>query len=178
MLMLQIFVSFFTAGAMTFGGGYSMLPVLTREVVKKRGWISETEILDFYSISQCLPGLIAVNVSIFIGKKIHGISGAIVAMLGVVTPSIIVIVVIAMLFENFMDVPIVRQMFVGIRIAVGALITGTVVRLCKQNVQKPLHILLMIVVFILMTVTSLSPIWVILFAAPIGIFLGRIEKNA
>jgi len=177
-MLLQIFISFFITGATTFGGGYSMLPILTKEIVIKRGWIGEIEILDYYSISQCLPGLIAVNTSLFIGKKLRGIPGAVVAMLGIITPSIIVIVVIASLYVNFIEIPVVGSMFAGIRIAVGALITGTVIRLIKQSVKKLPHLLLFAGAFLLMIFSNLSPIWVVVFAAPIGILLERVFQNA
>lgn len=101
---LELFLTFAKIGVTTFGGGYAMLPILQREVVEDKKWVSNEEIVDYFAIGQCTPGIIAVNVATFVGKKRKGIAGGILATLGVVFPSLIIITVIAAVISNFMDI--------------------------------------------------------------------------
>ena len=119
-LLWELFRSFFMIGAMTFGGGYAMLPMLEREIVNKHKWGTQEELLDYFAIGQCTPGIIAVNTATFVGHKVKGVWGGIAATLGVVSPSLIIITVIAMVLENFMDILWVQNAFAGIRVAVCA----------------------------------------------------------
>ena len=176
-MLLQIFLSFCVVGALTFGGGYAMLPILTREVVERRGWIGEDEVLDLYAIGQCLPGIIAVNTALFIGRKLKGMLGGVAAMLGVVTPSVIVITAVAMVLSKFIDIPFVQHMFAGIRVTVAALILGTVIKLFSRSVKNALHITVCVVVFALMTFVKLSPVYIVIAAALLGVFVGRRTGN-
>ena len=172
-MLLQIFLSFFAVGALTFGGGYAMLPILTREVVERRGWIDENEALDFFAIGQCLPGIIAVNTALFIGRKVKGTLGGVAAMLGVITPSVIIIIAIALVLNRFIDIPVVQHMFAGIRVTVAALIVSTVIKLFSQSVKNMLHIVVCVAVFAVMTFAKVSPVFVVLAAAIFGILTGR-----
>lgn len=133
--LFRLFSTFFQIGICTFGGGYAMLPMLEREIVNKRGWASMEELLDYFAIGQCTPGIIAVNTATFVGYKQRGILGGIVATLGMVAPSLLVITVIAALLANFMEYEGVRYAFAGIHIAVCALIAGSIVKLCKSSVK-------------------------------------------
>ena len=134
--LLDLFLTFAKVGVMTFGGGYAMLPILQREVVENRGWATEEELVDYYAIGQCTPGIIAVKTATFVGHKVKGTWGSIIATLGVVTPSMVIITLIAMVLENFMDIVWVQNAFAGIRVAVCALITASVIKLFKSNVKK------------------------------------------
>ena len=100
----ELYRSFFTIGALTFGGGYAMLPMLERELVEKHRWVTQEEILNYFAIGQCTPGVIAVNTATFVGYKLRKVVGGIVATLGVISPSIVIIVTIAALLSNFMDI--------------------------------------------------------------------------
>lgn len=175
--LLQLFVSFFAVGGLTFGGGYAMLPMLRREIVQKRAWVSEAEVLDYYAIGQCLPGLIAVNTAMFIGHRRKGVAGGIAAALGVITPSVLIILAVAMLLENMMGIATVRHAFAGIRIAVCALIIGTVIRLFRQNVRTWPHFFLFAGVLICVAFLNVSPIWVVLVTAPLGVLVGRLRTK-
>ncbi len=168
----ELYFSFFKIGAFTFGGGYAMLPMLERECVDKHGWADRDELLDYFAIGQCTPGIIAVNTATFVGSKQKGTLGAAVATLGVITPSIIIILLIASLLANFAHIPAVQYAFGGIRVAVGVLILNAVVKLYKSNVKQWWGILLCIAAFICIAVFSLSPVWVVLGAGLVGIAIG------
>ena len=116
--LLSLFVSFAKVGVMTFGGGYAMIPILEREVVDNHGWVSREEMMDYYAVGQCTPGVIAVNTATFIGYKIAGVPGGIVATLGVVFPSVVIISIIAGILTTFADIPAVKSAFAAIRVCV------------------------------------------------------------
>ena len=109
--LLDMFFTFARIGGLTFGGGYAMLPMLQKEVVEHRGWATEDELMDYYAVGQCTPGVIAVNTATFIGYKQRGVIGAIFATLGVVFPSLVIIITIAAFVSNFADLPAVKNAF-------------------------------------------------------------------
>ena len=131
-LLIKLFFTFARIGGFTFGGGYAMLPMLQKEVVEKYKWVTNDELLDYYAIGQCTPGVIAVNVATFIGQKQKGVPGAIVATLGVVAPSVVIIGVIAAFISGFRDLEVVQWAFSGIRAAVVALILSSVIKISKK----------------------------------------------
>ncbi len=169
----ELFSSFVRIGAMTFGGGYAMLPLLEREVVEKHGWATEEELMDYYAVSQCTPGVIAVNVATFIGFKIAGNLGGIVATLGVVTPSLLIIMFIASILTNFADVPAVKSAFAGIRVCVCVLIFNAVMKLWKKAVVDKGSLVLFLAVFLLSVFFKISPVWFVVLCAAAGIVLTR-----
>jgi chromate transporter len=132
----QLFITFAKIGVMTFGGGAAMLPMLQRELVDNRGWVEEEELMDYYAIGQCTPGVIAVNTSTFIGHKLAGIPGALAASLGFISPSILIITVIAAFLESFASNVYVAHALAGIRVCVCVLILDSVLKLGKKSVQK------------------------------------------
>ena len=168
----ELYRSFFTIGALTFGGGYAMLPMLERELVEKHRWVTQEEILNYFAIGQCTPGVIAVNTATFVGYKLRKAVGGIVATLGVISPSIVIIVTIAALLSNFMDIVWVQHAFAGIRVAVCALILSSVVKLIKSNVKRWWHWPLAAVAFLAVSF-GLSPVWVVAATAVLGILMGR-----
>lgn len=172
MMLLKMFWTFFGIGALTFGGGYSMLPMLMRECVEKQKWTTESDLMDYYALGQLLPGLIAVNTAGFIGYKQKRVPGVIACGLGVVTPSILVIIVVAMVLERLMGYPVVQHAFAGIRLAVGALILGTVINQCKRSVKSIPHIILSIGAFVA-AVMNISTVVIVLISGALGIALGR-----
>ena len=172
MLLLKMFWTFFGIGAVTFGGGYSMLPMLIRECVEKHKWTSESDLLDYYALGQLLPGLIAVNTAGFIGYQQKRIPGVIACGLGVVTPSILVIILVAMVLERLMGYPIVQHAFAGIRLAVGAMILGTVIRQCKSSIKSIPHIALAIAAFVA-SLLNISTVAIVLISGAVGVALGR-----
>lgn len=135
MLLLDLFLTFAKMGAMTFGGGYAMLPILQREVVEKKKWATEDQLADYYAVGQCTPGIIAVNTATFVGASQAGIPGGIVATLGVVFPSILIILAIAAFLSGFMHLEAVAHAFNGVRAGVVALILVSIIKLFKGTVK-------------------------------------------
>ncbi len=170
--LLYLFWVFCRIGVCTFGGGYAMLPIIQRELVESRDWLTDEEISDYYAIGQMTPGVIAVNVATFVGMKRKGVRGAIATTLGVVTPSVIIITVIAAVLMNFMDNAYVRHAFAGIRVAVLGLMLKTIVTLIKKGVKDWFTFLIF-----LATVSTIfmpvSPAIIVFAAAILGILFKR-----
>ena len=133
-ILIDLFLTFARIGICTFGGGYAMLPILQRELVENKKWSTETELADYYAVGQCTPGIIAVNTATFVGRSQAGIAGGIVATLGLVFPSLVIIMVIAAFLQNFMHLEIVIHAFNGVRAGVVALILSSVIKLFKNAV--------------------------------------------
>ena len=169
----ELVVSFFKIGIMTFGGGYAMLPMLQRELVENRKWVTEEEILNYFAIGQCTPGVIAVNTATFVGYKRCKIPGAIFATIGVVLPSMIIITIIAAVLSNFAHSPAVQHAFAGIRIAVSALIVASVIKLIKTNVKSIAQIIIAVAAFVLVAVFGQNPVFAVIGAAVAGLCLGK-----
>lgn len=129
---IDLFLIFFKIGAFTLGGGYAMLPLIEAEIVTKHKWISPKEFLDLTAMAQAAPGILAVNMAIFVGYKLRSFLGAVFATLGAVLPSFVIILLIALFFHNFRENPIVERIFKGIRPAVVALIAVPVFRLSRS----------------------------------------------
>ena len=168
-LLLELFVSFFKIGLFTFGGGYAMLPMLQREVQARHGWVTEEEILDYYAIGQCTPGVIAVNTATFIGAKLAGTLGAAVATIAVVFPSLIIITIISTVLRNFSEIVFVQHAFAGIRVGVAALVVSSVWKLYRKGVKGALSHGIFAASLILVVVFDLSPVWVVLMALLLGV---------
>lgn len=166
--LLNLFVIFFKMGAVCFGGGYALLPIIKRDVVEKHGYATEEEIADYFAIGQCTPGVIAANVATFVGHKIKGISGGIFATLGFVTPSIIIISIIAVFLENFAEYQFVSHAFAGIRICVCVLIINAVISFGKKSILDIFTALICVVVFLLASFTSLSPVILVIACGVVG----------
>ena len=166
--LFDLFWTFCKIGALTFGGGFAMLPLIQREIVENKKWSTEKEILDYYAVGQCTPGVIAVNTATFIGYKLRGIIGGIVATLGVIFPSIVIILIIATFLQNFADLAIVQSAFAGIRVAVVALIITTVVKLIKSSIKDYLGVIIAIIAFVISAFIGLSPVYVVIAAALTG----------
>lgn len=166
--LFDLFWTFCKIGALTFGGGYAMLPIIQREIVENKKWSTDKEILDYYAVGQCTPGVIAVNTATFIGYKLRGITGGIIATIGVVFPSLIIILTIASFLQNFADMAIVQSAFAGIRVAVVALIITTVIKLLKSSIKDYLGIIIAILTFIISAFLGLSPVYVVIAAGLTG----------
>ena len=175
--LLQLYGAFFRIGLFTFGGGYAMLPMLQREVVNKYRWATDEELLDCYAIGQCTPGVIAVNTATYVGYTRRGVIGALAATLGILSPSLLIITIIAIALSPFMSNPYVARAFAGIRVAVCALIASSVVKLAKKSVKDVPGIVLCVAAFVCVAVLGSSPIWVTLGAALCGLVLGKVREK-
>ena len=173
MKLLSLFLSFAKVGVMTFGGGYAMIPILEREIVENRKWASSEELMDYYAVGQCTPGVIAVNTATFIGYKVAGPAGGVAATLGVVFPSVVIICLIAGILTNFADIPAVKSAFTAIRVCVCVLIFNAVVKLWKGAVKDKAGLVLFLIVFVLSLFFDISPVVFVLFCALAGLMLTR-----
>ncbi len=145
-LYLDLFLTFAKVGVMTFGGGYAMLPILQREVVEGKHWSTEEELADYFAIGQCTPGIIAVNTATFVGRKQAGNLGGVIATLGVVFPSVVIITIIAAFLKNFAHLSVIQHAFVGVRAAVVGLIAASVLKLGKTTVKDLPSVIIFLVV--------------------------------
>lgn len=173
----DLFFTFARIGAVTFGGGYSMLPFLQREVVERKKWATEDEILNYYAIGQCAPGIISVNTATFIGNKVSGIAGGIFAALGVVFPSLVIITLIAAFLTHFTDIEWIAHAFSGIRVCVCVLIFNAVIKLFKKSLVDIPTVCLFALILIFILLTNISPVIVILISALCGIAIQIIREK-
>ena len=167
--LIKLFFTFFRIGAFTFGGGYAMLPMLEREIVVKNKWATMDEIMDYFAIGQCTPGIIAVNTATFIGYKQKKIPGGIIATLGVVAPSVIIISLIATILHGISDNPIVQHAFTGIGVAVCAILLQAIIKLAKSGVKDTFTLIVALCSLCLSLFLKLSPIIIVVLVGIAGI---------
>lgn len=167
----SLFSSFMRIGALTFGGGYAMLPMMEAEIVERRHWAAEEEMMDYYALAQCTPGAISVNVSTFIGYKIAGVAGAVIATLGLVFPSLVIICIIAAFLGNISDAPLVRNAFAGVRVGVAVLMVNAVVKLGRASLVDLKAVVIFAAVFAGSIFTDISPVVFVVLAAVAGILI-------
>lgn len=173
---VQLFTAFFKIGLFTFGGGMSMLPMLQRELVESKQWLTEEEILNYFAIGQCTPGIIAVNVATFCGYKRAGLSGAIVSTIGIVCPSWIVITLIAGSISRFSDIVWIQRAMKGVYVAVAALLARAVFTFGKKIITDFVTAGIAAGAFLAMSVWNVSGILIVLAAGIIG-FCAQIIRN-
>lgn len=171
----ELFWTFAKMGVMTFGGGMAMLPVLQREVVENKRWATEEELTDYFAIGQCTPGIIAVNTATFIGQKYKGAVGGIMATLGVVFPSVVIISILAGLITNFSHLAWVKNAFAGIQVCVCVLIFNAVRKLLKKSVVDKRTAVIFVLVLAGGVFLSVSPVWFVITAALAGVILKNLE---
>ena len=176
---LDLFLTFCRIGGLTFGGGYAMLPMLQKEVVETKKWATEEEVMDYYAVGQCTPGVIAVNTATFIGYKHHGIIGALVATSGVVFPSLVIIMILASFLQSFAEIPIVQHAFNGIRVAVCVLVLNAVIKLWKGSVIDRICLMIVLATILLGIFTNISPVFIVIATAIVGLLVkgGKGEKK-
>ena len=173
----DLYISFFKIGGLTFGGGLAMLPMLQREVVKKHGWGTEEELLDIYAIGQCTPGIIAVNTATYVGYQQAGFLGSVAGTLGMVSPSLIIICLVASILNNFIHMPVVLHALAGIRIVVCALMLNTVFTMAKKGIIDKLGALVFAIAFLLACFTPVPTAVVIVLAGLTGILAKYFERR-
>ena len=175
--LLTLFLTFAKVGVMTFGGGYAMLPILEREVVDNHGWATSEQMLDYYAVGQCTPGVIAVNVATFVGFNRRGFPGALFATLGVVFPSLLIIMSLASVLSLFRDNVYVQKAFAGIRIAVCALMFCAILKLAKKAVSNIPTAVIAVASLLLQIFLGVSPVIIVLSAMAIGIIVFFAKKK-
>ncbi|MGL4949080.1 MAG: chromate transporter [Anaeroplasmataceae bacterium] len=173
--LFKLFYVFARMGLVNFGGGYALLPLLQKDIVEKYKWASSEEIEEYYAIGQCTPGIISVNVSTFIGYKVKGVLGALFSTIGFLTPSIIIIILIASLLVNFSDYKIVQDAFAGIRVCVVALILSAIIKLFKKSIIDIPTLLIFILVIVLSLFTPVSSVYFVIIAGICGIMINSFK---
>lgn len=190
-MFLQLFLTYLKIGTFTLGGGYAMLPLIQREIVERKHWISEEEFVNMIALAQAAPGLIAVNSAIFIGWRCGGWKGVLGAVLGAVLPSFVIILTIAMIFSEWKNYPAVEAIFKGVRPAVVALIVAPLVGMAKreivskkaaknsepQTINNAWFLLVSLVAALLIWLVGVNPVWVILATIILTLIVLRIKSK-
>lgn len=169
--LFQLFFIFFKLGIVNFGGGYALLPLLQRELVDKRGWTTEDELTDYYAIGQCTPGAIAVNVSTFIGYKVKGVLGGIMATLGFITPAFIIITIIATVLNQFAEIKQVQSAFAAMRATIFVLVLSAIIKLAKKSIVDKITFIIALIVLFLAIFTEIPLFVYVIIAGAIGFFI-------
>lgn len=175
-MLKTLFYTFFRIGLFTLGGGYAMIPLIEAEVVDKRKWIDKTLFMDLIAIAQSCPGVFAINLSIFIGYRLRGVKGAALATLGTALPSLLIILAVAMFFQNFQNVPWVAATFAGIRPAVVALIAIPTWNMARRAGINLMNCWIPIGSAMLIWLLGVNPIYIILAAGVGGYLYGQFLK--
>lgn len=176
-ILIELFTVFFKIGSLTFGGGIAMLPMLQRELVQNKNWTTEEELINYYSIGQCTPGIIAINTATFVGYKLKGKIGAVFSTFGMVCPSLIIIMIIASFIKNFLHIQWVIYVFAGIKIAVSCLVLDAFINFLKKNVKNKISFLLCTLAFILNLLFKISPIYIIFVCVIFSIFFTKFNNK-
>lgn len=170
----DLFITFLKIGTFTIGGGYAMIPLIQREVVTRRGWLTDTEMLDAIALSQTMPGILAANIASIVGQRLRGLRGALVAVLGNILMPILFIILIAALFRQFKDIPAVQHIFMGLRPAVVALIAAPVFTLARKAGVTLRTVWIPILAALLISLFGVSPVLVILIAITAGYMYSKL----
>lgn len=177
--LLALYAAFFRIGGLTFGGGLTMLPMLKFELVEKKHWVEEEDLLDYYAVGQCTPGIIAVNVATFVGYKKKGVIGAIFSTLGMISPSLIIVSILALFLKQFMENQIVAHAVGGIKLVVCALMLNTIVTMAKKTVKNITGAIVCLIAFALSMFSPIPTVLIVVCAGVFGIILykmGRFEE--
>jgi len=173
----DMFCSFLKIGSFTIGGGYAMLPLIEQEFVDRKGWVSKEEIVNILALSQSVPGIIAINASLFVGYRIGKIKGACIAAAGMILPSFFIILLIAVVFNQYRSVSVIQDAFSGIRAGITALILFTAIRLARSVIVYKSDLLIAVVSFLLIALFKVHPIVVLLCSALTGLILFQKGKR-
>ena len=174
---LELFIAFARVGVMTFGGGYAMIPILERELIDKRGWTTNEELMDYYAVAQCTPGVIAVNTATFVGQKLAGVAGGIVATLGMVFPPLIIISTLAEVIIRYAHLAWVQHAFAGIRVCVCVLIFNAVLKLGRSAIRDAWGWVIFAAVLAASLLLDLSPVLYVLAAGVAGAVIGAVRRR-
>ncbi len=169
--LLELYLAFVKIGAFTFGGGLAMMPIMQRELIEKRGWLTEEELIDYFAIGQSTPGIIAVNVATFVGYKRLGWFGGIIGTIGVVTPSWVIIMLLAGAISSVDKYPLAQKALRGINVAVAALLTSVIVKFSKKTIKTFWNAVFMLLAFVLIYFFKVQSVWIIIASLIIGSLL-------
>ncbi len=175
--LFSLFFSFASIGAITFGGGYAMLPFLERELCEKKKWVNLDEVLDYYALGQCTPGVIAINMATFVGYEKRGFPGAVAASIGIITPSVVIITIISALFMNFQDNLYVSSAIAGIKVVVCALMANTIYTLVKKSIIDKTTFSFFVIALLLLFIFNFNIIVLIILSVVFGLGANMIKRK-
>ena len=175
--LFNLLMIFAKVGLFTFGGGYAMLPMLKAETVDRRGFLTEEELLDLYSIGQCTPGIIAINVATFIGYRQKGVWGAVFSTIGMILPSMFIIILIATILSMYMHNRYIAYAFAGIRVCVIALIADIVYELWRKNIKTFIDVTIFVLAILILSFVNISAVWIVILAALTALFAEEIKRK-
>ena len=175
--LLELYLAFVKIGAFTFGGGLAMMPIMQRELIEKRGWLTDEELIDYFAIGQSTPGIIAVNVATFVGYKRLGVLGGIIGTLGVVTPSWVIIMILAGAISSVDKYPVAQEALKGINVAVAALLTSVIVKFSKKTIKSVWNAVLMLTAFALIYFFKVQSVWIIIASLVIGCLITMYKQK-
>lgn len=175
---LELYLAFVKIGTFTFGGGLAMMPIMQRELIEKRGWVTEEELIDYFAIGQSTPGIIAVNVATFVGYKRLGWFGGIIGTLGVVTPSWVIIMLLAGAISSVDKYPLAQKALHGINVAVAALLTSVIVKFAKKTIKNVWNAVFMLLAFVLIYFFKVQSVWIIIASLITGSLLTLYRQKA
>lgn len=170
-----LFIAFAKVGLMTFGGGYAMIPILQKEIVEKYEWVTDEELMDYYAIGQCTPGIIAINTATFVGHKVKGKLGGVIATLGIITPSLLIILAISSIIDRISDYSVVQSAFSAVRCCVIVLIINAIIKLSRNAIKDIVCFIICLVVFTLSVFFDISPIIFVVFCAITGLVTNKVK---
>ena len=176
-LLIELYLAFVKIGAFTFGGGLAMMPIMQRELIEKRGWLTDEELIDYFAIGQSTPGIIAVNVATFVGYKRLGVLGGIIGTLGVVTPSWVIIMILAGAISSVDKYPVAQKALKGINVAVAALLTSVIVKFSKKTIKSVWNAVLMLTAFALIYFFKVQSVWIIIASLVIGCLITMYKQK-
>lgn len=171
----ELYYAFAKIGTFTIGGGLAMMPMMQKELIENHQWITEEDLIDYYAVGQSTPGIVAVNVATFVGFRQAGVLGGIIATLGMVTPSLVIITILASLISSIDDYPVVQKALKGINVAVAALLTSVIVKFAKKTIKNVKHFIFMLISFSLIFWLKIPSFWIILGAIICGVILTYIN---
>ena len=174
---VELYLAFLKIGAFTFGGGLAMMPIMQRELIEKRGWLTDEELIDYFAIGQSTPGIIAVNVATFVGYKRLGVLGGIIGTLGVVTPSWVIIMILAGAISSVDKYPVAQKALKGINVAVAALLTSVIVKFSKKTIKSVCNAVLMLTAFALIYFFKVQSVWIIIASLVIGCLITMYKQK-
>lgn len=175
--IVNLYLVFAKIGTFTIGGGLAMLPMMQKELNEKKHWITEEDLIDYYAVGQSTPGIVAVNVATFVGYRQAGVAGSILATLGMVTPSLVIIMILATFINSIADFPLVQKALKGINVAVTALMTSVIIKFAKKTIKKLINAVFMLLAFILVYFFKIPSFWIILCAIFIGAALVALKAR-
>ena len=176
-ILIDLYFVFLKIGGFTLGGGLAMIPIIQHEMVDVKKWVTESEMTDFITVSQSTPGVVGINVSTAVGQRVAGFKGALAATLGMITPSVVIIILVSMMFDAFLAQPQIQYAFQGVRAAVVALVLLAVYRFAKSSLKSWPQVIIAGLSFAAIVFFDIYPPYMVLASAAAGVAVHLLRKD-